>query len=109
MLHRRYHTSDISLQNALGDWSVGVAETDTTDIVWESEAGPFDSVVVRLRQGDTLDIVPASGIYEVDTVGDLVITTVSGLDRGLIYELLVTVTYADETTASGTFIIECVA
>lgn len=109
MLHRRYHTSDISLQNGLGKWSLGVAETDTTDIAWESEAGAFDSAVVRLRRGDTLDIIPSTGIYEVDTVGDLVITTVSGLDRGFVYELLVTVTYADETTASGTFIIECVA
>ena len=109
MIHRTYHTSDLSIQDANGKWSIGVSASDVIELVFNSDAGAYVSSEATITRCDTLTVLVAADYLESDELEDSVAITVSGLTRGYAYEVAVTFIYDDDTTATGTFIIECVA
>lgn len=67
------------------------------------------SATATMARVDTRSDVTAETIDATDVDGENVLVTVSGLTRGLTYELTFTATYANGRKAPQTFVIDCVA
>lgn len=111
MIHRTFHTTDLSIQVG-GKWSLQVSQYDSFDVTFDHDA-TYDVAVGRLRDATTGDLLTVNGETgpQVDLVEveNTVVATVSGLTRTMVYELAVTFTEADTDTETQTLPIECVA
>ena len=114
MLHRRFHTTDLSVQQWNGKWSVQQSQYDTESYTfYRADDDAYDTVAARLRDASSNTIITVNGETGVQLAivesGTAAVATVSGLTRTVTYELTVTFTAADESTETQTLIIECVA
>lgn len=101
MTIRRYYITDLSVATAPRQ----LAAADTTILSFDAGEA-IDTATAALRRLDTGDAITGDAAPEVNLSGTLALVTVSGLTRGIVYELAVTF---NDGAWTRTLVLDCVA